>query len=248
MNYPRLGFFLLAACMPTIASATTVSPVILDVATSGRGVAQNVSVTNTGAAPLPVELTVTALHATATGFVASKASTDDLLVAPPTALIPPGQTQTFRVQWIGDPDMASSKHYYVSVNQLPVKLPEGQSAVQVVYNFQVLVSASSPTRKAQLAISAVAPAAPVEGKPAASITVENKGAAHGYVSQHKLKITETNAAGATVWSRTMTGGEFQQLVGYGLIASGQTRTMVVPLDGAVKDGKYSAILLDDRGQ
>lgn len=237
----------LALCVAP-AQATTVSPVILDVATSGRGVAQNVSVTNTGAGPLPIELTVTALEATATGFVASKASTDDLLVAPPTALIPPGQTQTFRVQWIGDPDMVASKHYYVSVNQLPVKLPEGQSAVQVVYNFQVLVSSSSPTRKAQLAITSVTPAAPVDGKPAIAVTVQNSGEAHGYVSQHRLKITETNAAGAPLWSKTLTGGEFQQLVGYGLVASGHSRTVTIPVEGAVAGGKYSATLLDDRGQ
>ena len=133
------------------------TPVMIDLQTTGRGVVANISVTNTGASALPVEISSSRyLHADRVS--AGKSAPTDLLVAPPTALIPAGQTQTFRVQWIGDPDMTGSKHYYVSVNQLPVKLPEGESAVQVVYNFQVMVSVSSPARKSQLAITAVAPA------------------------------------------------------------------------------------------
>jgi P pilus assembly chaperone PapD len=173
---------------------------------------------------------------------------DDLLVTPPTALIPAGATQNFRVQWIGDPEITTSKHYYVSVNQLPVKLPEGQSAVQVVYNFQVLVSVSSPTQKPQLAITSVAPASK-DGKPEAEITVRNSGEAHGYISQHKIRITETSASGAELLTKTISGSEFQQLVGYGLVASGQTRTVDVPLDLPVPPGaRLSATLTDERAQ
>lgn len=230
------------------ATATTVSPVMVDLSTAGRGVVQNISVTNTGAGPLPVEIVITPLAPTQTGFQPSKAGTDDLLVAPPSALIPAGQTQTFRVQWVGDPELAKSKHYYVGVNQLPVKLPEGQSAVQVVYNFQVLVSVSSPDKKPLLSITGVT-AQTAEGRAVAAVTVANSGQAHGYISQHRLKISETNAAGAEVYSKSISGSEFQQLVGYGLVATGQTRTVNVPLDAAApKGGKLSAVLLDERAQ
>jgi P pilus assembly chaperone PapD len=236
---------LLAPVAP--ASATTVTPVMIDLQSTGRGVVANISVTNTGAGPLPVEITVTPLDPTAAGFQPGKGSTDDLLVAPPTALIPAGQTQTFRVQWIGDPDLAGSRHFYVSVNQLPVKLPEGQSAVQIVYNFQVLVSVSSPARKPQLAIATVAPAS-IEGKPAAAVSVVNGGQAHGYISQQRLKLSATNQAGAEVFSKTISGSEFQQLVGYGLVASGQTRTVNVPVDKLPDGAKLSAVLMNDRAQ
>jgi len=229
------------------ARATTVSPTMIDLQTSGRGVVSNISVTNTGAGPLPVEIVTTALDATSTGFAPGKESTDDLLVTPPSALIPAGQTQTFRVQWIGDPETTASRHFYVSINQLPVKLPEGQSAVQIVYNFQVLVSASAPDKKPVLAIRSVEPTT-VEGKPAATVVVENSGQAHGYISQHRLKLSETNAAGAEVFTKTISGAEFQQLVGYGLVASGQTRAVTVPIDGVLKGGKLSAVLLDERAQ
>jgi fimbrial chaperone protein len=251
----RFSRILMALCLAfmavvpgTAALATTVSPVMVDLQSNGRGVVANISVNNTGASALPIEIQVIPLTPTATGLQPGKADTDeDLLVTPPSVLILAGKTQTFRVQWVGDPELTSSKHYYVSINQLPVKLPEGESAVQVVYNFQVLVSVSSPDKKPQLAITSVAPAT-VNGKPAVAVTVQNSGQAHGYISQHRLKITAADASGAEVFSTTISGAEFQQLVGYGLVATGQTRTVDVPVDKLPSSAKLSAALMDERAQ
>jgi fimbrial chaperone protein len=245
-----LAMFLFAAAVPAVTIATTVSPVVIDLQTSGRQVVSNISVTNTSAGPMTMEIAVVPLKATATGFepAGPPDSDEDLLVTPPSALIAAGKTQTFRVQWVGDPEMTRSKHYYVSVNQLPVKLPEGQSAVQIVYNFNVLVSVSSPDQKPQLTITSVAPAV-VDGKAVAEVTVRNSGTAHGYISQHRLKIVETTATGAELESKTISGSEFQQLVGYGLVATNQTRTVDVPLNGPVPPGaRLSAVFTDERSQ
>lgn len=248
--FRTLLMFAVAAAFPLAALATTVSPVVVDLQTTGRGVVSNISVTNTSAGPMTMEIAVTPLKPTETGFEPGGApdSDEDLLVTPPSALIPAGKTQTFRVQWVGDPEMMQSKHYYVAVNQLPVKLPEGQSAVQIVYNFNVLVSVSSPDQKPQLAITSVAPAT-VDGKSVAAIIVRNSGTAHDYISQHRLKIIETSAAGAELATKTISGSEFQRLVGYGLVATGQTRLVDVPLDAPVPAGaRLSAVFTDERGQ
>jgi len=230
------------------ALATTVSPVLVDLQSNGRGVVANISVDNTGATALPIEIQVIPLTPNATGLQPGKPDSDeDLLVTPPSVLIPAGRTQTFRVQWVGDPELSGSKHYYVSINQLPVKLPEGESAVQVVYNFQVLVSVSSPDKKPALAITSVG-TAEVNGKPAVAITFSNSGQAHGYISQHRLKISATDSSGAELFSKTISGAEFQQLVGYGLVATGQTRTLDVPIDQLPKSAKLTAVLMDERAQ
>jgi P pilus assembly chaperone PapD len=242
--------FLTAFALPVAASATTVSPVVLDLQTNGRAVVANIAVTNNGVGPLTMETVATPLKPTVTGFVPveGKNADEDLLVTPPSSLIPAGKTQTFRVQWIGDPELNASRHYYVSINQLPVKMPEGQSAVQIVYNFNVLVSVSSPDHKPQINILSVAPET-VQGKPVAAITVQNSGQAHGYLSQRKIKLTEISPAGAELLSKTISGSEFEQLVGYGLVASGQTRTVDIPLDKAPPPGaKLSAVLMDERAQ
>lgn len=56
------------AVLPAALQATTVSPVMVDLQSGGRRVVANVSVNNTGAVALPVEIVVTKLKATATGF------------------------------------------------------------------------------------------------------------------------------------------------------------------------------------
>ena len=75
----------------------------------------------------------------------------DLAVFPAQAVIEPGRTQTFRVQWAGGP-IDRGKSYYVTVAQAPVTLPAGQSAIQVLYNFQVLVSVAPPQAQANLTV------------------------------------------------------------------------------------------------
>lgn len=115
-----------------LAIAMTVQPVILNLTLSGSGMAQLITVENTFATPLPVELRVQSLDFDQNGIKETGKDPGDLLIFPPQALIQPGQTQSFRVQYVGDPDLKTSKHYYVTVAQLPVKLPAGQSAIQIL--------------------------------------------------------------------------------------------------------------------
>lgn len=244
-----IGTFLLLAAtsLATLAppaQATSVSPMVIDLQTTGRNVVANVAVSNTADKPLTMEVSPILLTAGEKGLEAKGSDADDLLVTPPTALIPPGRTQNFRVQWVGDPAAAASHHYYVAINQLPVKLPEGQSQVQIIYNFQVLVSVGPASGKAALAITS-AQVASDKGKPRPAITVTNTGSTYGYLSQHKLRLVETDAGGKAVFDKTISGNEFQQLVGYGIVATGQTRTVVFPIDLPSASGSLTATLLDE---
>jgi fimbrial chaperone protein len=170
----------------------------------------------------------------------------DLLVFPPQALIQAGQTQTFRIQWVGDPEIKRSKHYYVTVAQLPVQLPQGQSAIQILYNFQVLVSVSPQGIKPNITIVSAAIGRNSAGKPVPVLTVTNDSAAHGYLSRGRLQITEKDASGHQVFSKVIPGPEVQQTIGFGLIASGQTRKIQVPIILPVEGGTLEATFTPDR--
>ena len=102
-----------------LAVAMTVQPVILNLTLSGSGMAQLITVENTFATPLPVELRVQSLDFDQNGIKETGKDPGDLLIFPPQAMIQPGQTQSFRVQYVGDPDLKTSKHYYVTVAQRP---------------------------------------------------------------------------------------------------------------------------------
>jgi fimbrial chaperone protein len=235
-THARKGFLAAAAAalvtsfgMAAPAAAMTVQPVVLDLQTSGRGMSQVVTVENTFANPLPVEMRVEELAFDEKGAHGTGKDPGDLLVFPPQALIQPGQTQTFRVQYVGDPSLAKSKHYYITVAQLPVKLPEGQSAIQILYNFQVLASVAPNGVKPDLRIVSAAVGKNDQGKPAPVITVTNSSSAHGYLAAGHLRITETDASGKEIFRKDIPGPEIQQTIGFGLVTAGQTRKITVPV-------------------
>jgi fimbrial chaperone protein len=222
------------------AVAMTVQPVVIDLQTAGRGMSQVITVENTFATPLPVELTVQELELTADGVRQTGKDPGDLLVFPPQALIEPGQTQTFRVQYVGDPELAKSKHYYVTVAQLPVKLPEGQSAIQILYNFQVLISIAPVGAKPQMSVTGAEIVKNDAGKPTPVVTVSNASGAHGYLSNGTLRIVEKDASGKEVFRRTLSGAEIQQTMGFGLIGGNQSRRVSVPVELPQEGGSVEA--------
>lgn len=230
-----------AALLPVQAAfAMTVQPVVIDLQTAGRQMSTVVTVENTFATPLPVELTVQELELTPEGVKQTGKDPGDLMVFPPQAIIEPGQTQTFRIQYVGDPALAKSKHYYVTVAQLPVKLPEGQSAIQILYNFQVLVSIAPAGIKPQISIQSAAIGKNNAGKPIAIVTVNNESTAHGYLANGRLKILQRDASGKQIFVKTLSGAEIQQSMGFGLIGGGQVRRVSVPVELPSADGTVEA--------
>lgn len=235
-----LTMFCAALAPVHAAQAMTVQPVIVDLQTAGRQMSQVITVENTFANPLPVEIGIQQLEFTADGVKQTGTDPGDLLVFPPQALIEPGQTQTFRVQYVGDPALARSRHYYLTVAQLPVKLPEGQSAIQILYNFQVLVSVAPMGVKPALSIQGTAIEKNDAGKPMPVVTVANTSEAHGYLSTGSLRIIERDASGKEIFRRSLSGAEIQQTMGFGLIGGGQTRKIRVPVELPQAEGSIEA--------
>ena len=235
-----LTMFCAAGAPWQAAHAMTVQPVVIDLQTAGRSMSQVITVENTFSTPLPVELTVQQLELGTDGVKQTGKDPGDLLVFPPQALIAPGQTQTFRVQYVGDPAIAKSKHYYITVAQLPVKLPEGQSAIQILYNFQVLVSVGPLGIKPHIAVQSAELGHTPEGKTMAIVTVLNETPAHGYLSNGHLRVVERDKSGTQVFSKTLSGAEIQQTMGFGLIGGGQTRRVTVPIELPSADGTVEA--------
>ena len=242
----RLAVLLGCLGLATLAVAMTVQPVIINLTTSGRGMSQTLTVENTFANPLPVEIRIQELALTADGVEGTGNDPGDILVFPQQAMIQPGQTQTFRVQYVGSPDLERSKHYYVTVAQLPVQMPQGQSAIQILYNFQVLVSVSPAGARPSIEVTGAEVARNASGRPVPAVTVVNNAAAHGYLSNGRLRIVQRDGAGQEVFRRTMPGPELQQTIGFGLIGAGQTRRVIIPVELPTEGGSVEAQFTPDR--
>lgn len=232
-----------------VVAAMTVQPVVVDMSMTGRQMSAPVRVENNGPNPLPVEVRLVETDFAVDAVGASDRLSDDIIAFPPQAIIPPGETQVFRLQYVGDPGADRSKHYYAEVAQLPVELPEGQSAIQILYNFQVMVNVASPTASdPALTIESAEIVQNAEGKNMAAFTVRNSGRNYGYLSSGNLTIRHTDAAGNETVRRTLTGNEIQQMIGFGLIGPEMTRRFVSPVEVGSADGQIEATLQMPRGR
>ena len=233
--FKRLGVAIAATAaaltMPISAWAMSVTPVLVDMKPSGRESSAQVRVINTGAQDLPVELSVLTGKIGVDGeLVSTPYEGEDLLVFPPQALIAPGATQVFRLQWTGEPELAKSMTYLVSVAQQPVALPEGSSGIQLLYDFQVAVNVAPLTGEPDLSVKGVELTKDEKGARRAALTLVNNSPVHGYLSGCNLKLVLKDAAGKQVWSQTWTPEELVSTVGIGLVQPEMTRHFLLPFD------------------
>src|SRR3546814_11195409 len=82
---------------------------------------------------------------------------DQFLIFPPQGVRPWGGRQVVRLQWVGNPDLAASEAFYVSVEQLPVALEPGETEtvaaqVQILYNMRALVVVAPPGAKPDVTV------------------------------------------------------------------------------------------------
>lgn len=208
--------------------AMTVQPVAVDLTMVGRGMSAPVRVENNGPNPLPVEIRLVETDFRPEGVGASNRPTEDVIAFPPQAIIPPGGTQVFRLQYVGELTDVS-RHYYAEVAQLPVELPEGQSAIQILYNFQVMVNVASPTAgNPTITINSPGIETNAEGQPVVAFTARNASRNYGYLSSGTLNIRHVSDDGRELMRRQIAAADIQQQIGFGLVGPEMSRRFVTP--------------------
>ena len=132
------ALFALSGIVP--AAAMNVQPLVLDMVAVGPNATGQFKSSTIAPRPSPVEVVVKKLDFSLDGKSIESPAGDEFLIFPPQAVVPAGATQSFRVQWVGAPDIQKSQTYMISVSQIPVKRKAGESGVQIVFNFGVIVS------------------------------------------------------------------------------------------------------------
>lgn len=207
------------------ARAMSVTPIQVEMTSAGGAGRAQVTVNNDGNEPLPVEIEIEKLSLNEKGERQLAKAGDDFLVFPPQAMIPPGSSQVFRLQWVGEPVIPASESYLMSVNQVPVKMPAGKSAVQIVMSFGVIINVAPPQGSPSLAVvSTGVEADKKSGKRYPTITVENPTNVHALLPQSTIELSGGG------WSHTMSATELTEKVGIGLVQPGKKRRFVLPVD------------------
>ena len=161
---------------------------------------------------------------------------DDFLIMPPQVMIQPGATQNFRIQWLGDPVVETSRSFYVFFNQVPIRPAKGKAAVHVVMSLGVMVNVAPPQGTPQLRVVATGTTTDSQGKRRPTVTVENASKVHGLLPQTTLLLSSGS------WSQTLSSSLLSERIGTGLVQPGKRRTFVLPVDLPAGIGSLQARL------
>lgn len=204
------------------AKAFSVSPTHIELLSAGRAGRSQIVVRNTNAVPLPIEVSVDRFKLDENGRRRNIEAGNDFLVFPAQALIPPGGTQVFRLQWVGEPLIAESQSYIVNVAQIPVRVPKGHSGLQVAVSFGALVNVAPPRAQAKLDLVATDIVTDQSGRRFPMVTVQNPSHKHALFTRSTVRLSGDG------WDVTVPSSELQQRVGIGLVQPGSRRKFVLP--------------------
>ena len=238
--------FLAAALLVTPAAAMRVSPMVVEMETQGSDAVARIEVQNTGPDALAFETRVFRMEMDENGRMTETPADELFLVFPPQGALPPGGKQVLRLQWAGDPALAASQAFYISVEQLPVAMTPGSkdqvaAKVQVLYNMRALAVVAPPGAKPDVKPTSVRafvyqpPAAegqseapsPVEG---VEIVLTNEGRRHAMMSNFGWKLEGRDKNGE--WLRVdVSPEELTTAVGTGYVPALGSRKFHLPVPG-----------------
>lgn len=132
-----LALGLLLGGLPLGAQALWVEPMWLEMTPLGRASSASLTVVNTAGKPVLVEGHVARRTIGRDGEEVLTPADDRFLVFPPEAAIRPGATQAFRVQWLGEPDLAESEAYYITLKGTPLGTTGGMSGPAITQTLVV---------------------------------------------------------------------------------------------------------------
>ncbi|QFT76075.1 hypothetical protein [Erythrobacter sp. THAF29] len=140
----------------TPSMAARVSPMIVDLSPSGRGAVARIELSSDSDRTIPYEVLMFRGDISTDGKLTLTPADEDFLVFPTQVLLEGNSRQVFRIQYVGDIELAGSEIFYMSIRQVPVALEDAQaSQVQVVVNYNVLVNIVPNNAEAEPAIRSV---------------------------------------------------------------------------------------------
>jgi fimbrial chaperone protein len=220
------------AGLGTVASSAgvRVQPMSYDLQVSGRGATQDLRVENTSATPVPVEIRVERREVLPDGTDRRTPADDDFIIFPPQGIVPANGFQTFRVQYVGDPRIAQTRLYLITVAQTPVSAADGQSTgIQLVFNIGTLAAVSPAGAAARLSVTEVRPATEPNK---IAVTVRNDGSRYARLLNGTWTLTSGDGR-----SENLEGEKLRAALQNSLIEANGSRTVLLPVsEGFRREG------------
>ncbi len=227
---------------PSWADATyQLSPSSLTLEPSGSRSTGSFQVRSTGDEPVAIEIRVTERQMDLNGKETRPDAEDDFVVYPPQILLQPGQVQTVRVTWLGEPNPTHELPFRLMAEQLSIAFDEPEAEVttavvriNALYNFVASLYVA-PRGVSPNVVLESASHQNINGQDALVVQFHNQGTAHQLLTGLHLTLTP-RAGGQTV---TLNPEQLQGVSGENLLAQNQ-RQFTVPWPAGLPVGPVTA--------
>jgi len=206
-------------------SAYEVNPMVMELRPTGQGSSASGVITNSHDVPIAVEIQVFARTQNPDGSDILVAENDDVIVTPPQTVIQPGESQTFRVSWVGEQAPEKEMAYRLVTNQLPIKFKEEKrdnyvAEVTMRYRYEIALYIQPPgsTPKATLQSARVVED---KGQRLLELSISSDGNRRAILEKPQLQL---NSGGS---SFTLEAEQLAPLVGLNILP-GATRVVRMP--------------------
>jgi P pilus assembly chaperone PapD len=199
--------------VPAGAQGYQVQPMLATIAPAGPGSRLAMSIKNSGAVPITLEMTAFRATVDEDGRATRSDEEKDVLIYPAQTSIDPGKEQSVQVRYIGDPALAEARMYGVRVSQLPVSAPGfmagtsnsgASSDVKVSFNFLSHIIVSPTSARATITVEDAGRAP--NGDLVLRIT--NKGAGIAVLNASDFKLTDSTGKSVTLAADDLKIGDF----------------------------------------
>ena len=226
---------------PAAASAARVTPMIIELEPAGGRSVARVELSNPGQNDFPVEVQMFRGLITEDGELELTPADEEFLLFPAQIVVPAASQQVFRVQYIGEPELAKSEVFYMKIRQIPLPFEANENKVRVVVNFNVLINVVPDGVVAQPYVESIRPAKR-EGVSGIEVRVSNQGTRYFLAGTLPWQISGITPNGEPFEVRR-TREEMSGDIGVGVVAPDRTRSFFVPLDQPLAEGSIKVDLI-----
>lgn len=206
------------------ANATTVSPLNIEMTSAGPHAHSQITVHNPSSEPVAIEPIVNEIFLNELGNPTSHPGAADFLILPMQAVIPPGGTQTFRVQWAAGAALPESRSYLVTMQELPVTKITAPAGMHVLMSFAVAINVAPYKGRPTLNLIDSGVTTDKSGARKPYLLVENPSQVHALLRDASITLAADN------WSTTIPAGSLITQMGTGLVQPRKQRTFLLPVN------------------
>lgn len=242
-----LGMMSLLVAAPAWADPTyLLTPSHMTFSPSGSGATQSFQVVSTGDDPVAIELHMTGRQVGVDGTETQPDAESDFLVYPAQLLLQPGEAQTVRVTWLGEPNPDHELAYRIISEQLPIDLPQNSDDapaatamsldIKVAFRYIASVYIRPPDAKSDVSLTSVTHQN-TNGQDELVVNFKNQGTAHQLLNGLNLTIAPTGADGQpqSQGAVHLTPDQLEGVDGENILA-GHERQFVIPYPAGLPIG------------